>query len=119
MESSIEDLIKVFSRTRHTCIPIIDSNANCFGIVSAIDVFDFLSSGGKPKATNAWEICSHRVINVPLEFNVREAAHLMSSHSIHHLIICDNKRPVGILSSLDIIRMLQKTDDASGLDSES
>jgi len=110
MESTIEDLIKVLSKIRHTCIPVLDRDANCFGIVSSIDIFHFLANGGNPKVTKAWEICSHGVIHVPVDFNVYAAAQLMCNHSIHHLIICKNKKPAGILSSLDIIRILKQSD---------
>ncbi len=115
MESTIEVLIKVLSKIRHTCIPVLDSDAKCFGIVSSIDVFDFLANGGNPKETKAWEICSHGVIHVPVHFNIIEAADLMTSHSIHHLIICNEGRPGGILSSLDLLRLFRSKEYEIGL----
>jgi len=114
MEATIDELIKLLSTIQHTCIPVLDLNADCFGIVSASDVFDFLAEGGNPKNTKAWEICSHGVIHVPVDFNVRAAARLMITHDIHHLIICNQAKASGILSSLDIIRIL--TEDGGVLD---
>lgn len=108
MEATIADLIKLLATIRHTCLPVLDSNADCFGIVSAIDVLKFLADGGNPRATRVWEICSHGIIHVPLDFDVRAAARLMQEHKIHHLIVCHNGRPEGILSSMDVIHKLNE-----------
>lgn len=115
VDAPVSELIKAFSRTQHTCIPVINNDGDCFGIASAIDVMNFLSEGQNPDEIKAWEICSHTFVTAEHDTTIVEAATLMIGKAIHHLVICEAKKPVGMISTLDLIRHVQKTYVEKGL----
>ncbi len=46
------------------------------------------------------------VISVPPDATVAEAARLMVEHSVHRVLVVDGGRPVGIVTTLDLARLI-------------
>jgi len=88
---------------RLSCIPVIDSERICFGVISATDVSHFFALRENPKTVRAWEVCTHKIIEVSPDISIREAAELMIQNKIHHLVISEQDTIIGIASSNDII----------------
>jgi CBS domain-containing protein len=55
-----------------------------------------------PKAELAWEVCTHKIIEVSPNISIKEAAELMIKNKIHHIIISKNNSLKGIVSLIDI-----------------
>lgn len=47
------------------------------------------------------------VISIPSYANAQEAAHLMRKHHIHHLAVTHEKQLIGIISSYDLIELIE------------
>jgi len=108
MESSVFHLIEEFSSLHFSALPVLDRSGRCFGIVSPADVFDFISSGGDVNAVKAWEICSHTMIYVHPDITITQACEVMRDNGIHHLIVGDAEKPIGIISTMDIIQKVRE-----------
>jgi signal-transduction protein with cAMP-binding, CBS, and nucleotidyltransferase domain len=80
-------------------VVVIDSNQDCFGVISYPDIVRFHASGKNPKLERAWELCTHKVIEVSSDTSAKETAQLMLKHKIHHVVITENELIVGIASS--------------------
>lgn len=61
-------------------------------------------------AERAWEICTHKVLEVAPGIFINEASELMVGNKIHHLVVTENNVIKGIVSSIALIRegMLNK-----------
>lgn len=52
------------------------------------------------------QVMTHSVYVVDPEASAQEAAKLMIRHKIHHLLVIEETRIVGMLSSLDFVRLV-------------
>ena len=85
LETPIEDLEKFSSKYKAALLPVMDKDNNCFGVISAYDLTLSHARGQNSKLTHAWEICSHRVIQLPPTSTILEAKAVMLKHNIHHI----------------------------------
>ncbi len=82
---------------------VIDSNGNCFGVISYPDIVRFHALSRNPKIERAWELCTRKVIEVSSDTSVKETAKLMISKEIHHIVITENDLITGIVSSNEFV----------------
>lgn len=82
-------------------IPIEDGDGRLVGIVTSHDlVDDWLPD--QPLA----EVMTDQVITIDLEAPLGEAAELMKTELVHHLVVTDAGKPVGVLTSYDMLDAL-------------
>lgn len=103
-------LMKV-RRVRH--LPVVDDRGRVVGIVSDRDLTrsPFTPTrAGQPVPTGLLveRIMTAVVISVRPDDDVAEAARLMCEHKIGALPVVDHGRLVGILSEVDLLRMLSQ-----------
>jgi CBS domain-containing protein len=72
-----------------------------WGVVSDHDVVAAVCSGAVKNRT-AGDVGAHEVITVPTELTIAAAADLMHRHRASHLVVVDEGRPLGVVSTLDI-----------------
>jgi signal-transduction protein with cAMP-binding, CBS, and nucleotidyltransferase domain len=84
-------------------VVVIDSNGSCFGVISYPDIVRFHAMGKNPKNERAWELCTHKVVEVTSDTSAKETAMLMLKHKIHHVVITENELIVGVISSNDFV----------------
>jgi len=97
-------------QVRHTmrergvnCMPIVDSQQQPVGIVTATDLLqDF------PVDKPISEIMTEKVYTVTRYSDVSLAARIMRNHSIHHVIVTEEKKVVGIISSYDLLKLVEE-----------
>lgn len=104
LNDSVEAVERTLDSHRLSCVPVVDPDGECFGVISAPDLVHFHNARKNPVAERAWQMCTHKIIEVGSELSVREAAELMLNNNIHHLVVTENGSIKGIVSSLDILR---------------
>lgn len=104
LEDSIGRVEDILDTHKLSCVPVVDAENQCFGVISAPDLVHFHRLRKNPASAKAWEICTHRVIAVSPQLSVREAAELMVAHRIHHLVVVDGEAIIGIVSAIDLVR---------------
>ena len=102
-DDTVDRVEAIISSHKLSFVPVIDSNGECFGVISAPDLLHFHAMHKNPKADRAWEVCTHKVIEAGPDISVREAAELMVKNKIHHIVVIENKSIKGIISSIDIV----------------
>ncbi len=100
---TVEKVEAIMDSHKLSCVPVIDSQGGCFGVISLTDLLHFHVLHKNPKAERAWEVCTHKVIEVDPDISVKEAAELMIRNQIHHIVVVENKSIKGIVSSIDIV----------------
>jgi hypothetical protein len=80
--------------------PVVDEDHCVVGVVSARDLFDARG------ATRVGERMSAPAIVLDAGAPIREAARLMAEADVHRIVVVDDNRAVGLVSSLDVIRGL-------------
>jgi len=100
---TVDDVSKLLASRKLSCVPVVDSNGNCFGIISATDLVHFHSLRKNAHSERAWEVCTHKVIKVSPDQTVMEVVELLIKNKIHHIVVLENEIIKGIVSTTDLI----------------
>lgn len=84
-------------------IPVMEGN-DVVGIVTSTDLIDDWSDD-EPLTT----ILTPVPTSIHVDASLREAADVMISQRIHHLLVADDREVVGILSSFDLLDAVTST----------
>jgi len=83
-------------------LPVVDAEHQPVGIVSATDLLNGAADGAPVSS-----IMSRKVYTVPQYSGPHIAARMMRNHHIHHLVVTHEQKVVGILSSYDLLRLVE------------
>lgn len=82
--------------------PVLDAHGAPAGIVTARDLL-----GDFPEDALVGDVMSKPVYTVPRYGDPSLAARIMRNHDIHHVVVTEDKAVVGILSSFDLLRLVE------------
>lgn len=83
-------------------IVIRDDGTMC-GMVTDRDIaVRAVANGQDPNTTRLDEICSRQVVSIAPDEDVDEAVRLMRERAVRRLPVCDDGRPIGIVSIGDL-----------------
>ena len=127
-------LARYFIEREISGAPVVDSQGHLIGVVSMTDIGRTLaepsevessrSSGFyhdidvdftledlgqryiEERATTARDVMTPVIYQVPVTASVAEAARMMIDQHIHRLVVTQGKEPVGIITSLDLLKIL-------------
>lgn len=89
-------------RNRILAIPVVGPEGEALGIVTATDLMDDPND-----ASPVSRIMTRRVYKVPAYNAISVAARVMRKHRIHHVVVTHEQRVVGIVSSFDLLRLIE------------
>ena len=137
-EMSLQGAARLLARAGVSGAPVIDANGFCIGVLSATDFMHWVEKERKPGSTkhassenvcSAWQIVENSAESdgCVAEFmtkdpvlvmpgpRIGELARMMMDAHIHRLIVIDpaSRRPIGIVSSIDILAALVRLDQIS------
>jgi CBS domain-containing protein len=104
LEDTVDRVEEILDSHDLSCVPVIDADGKCFGVISAPDLVHFHKLRKNSQTARAWEICTHKVVEVTSVMTIREAAETMAEHRIHHLVVTKGNTIIGIVSSIDIVK---------------
>ncbi len=99
---SVEHVRGILQKNSISSVPVVDTDGHPVGVVSAIDLADDLKAGS-PVST----IMSDKVYTVPLYDDVSIAARVMRNHHIHHVVVTNEQKVVGVLSAFDLLKLVE------------
>lgn len=98
---SIGHIKRIMKRNRIQCVPLVNNDNELEGIVTSNDFVEDLSDD-----TLIRHIMTKSVYTIPKYSDIHKAARLMLNHRIHHLVVTHEKQIVGILSSFDLLQLM-------------
>ena len=93
---------QLMERNRISALPVVGPDHEAIGIVTSTDLARRLKDG-----TACGRIMSGAIRTVPAYNNVSVAARIMRKNKIHHVIVTHEKKVVGIVSSLDLLKLVE------------
>lgn len=99
---SIAHVRGLMQRNRILAIPVVGPDDEAVGIVTATDLMDDLKD---PSPIS--QIMTERVYKVPAYNDVSVAARMMRKHRMHHVVVTHEQKVVGIISSFDLLRLVE------------
>lgn len=138
---SLEGAAHMLRQAHITGAPVVDEDGRCVGVVSATDfvhLADRRQSPGAGVLLGASEVCTpwtiveaeeegvglaevmtHDPVLVPADANIGELARMMIDAHIHRVVVADaEQRPLGVVSSTDILAALARDYQVRGLAAE-
>jgi len=110
-DRSVAEVIKSMVSNDISGIVVVDFAGDMVGMISAIDVFKvFNESNGTDKDFLAEDIMTPYTMDIQPETPAEDAAKIMLENGIHRLVVTmspSKKKPVGIISSTDILRAFE------------
>ena len=89
--------------SRHlNSIPVVSQENVPVGVVSASDLLA-AAKEGTPVST----LMSEKVYTIPEYEEVSVAARMMRNHKIHHLMVTQEQKIVGVISSFDLLKLVE------------
>ena len=99
---TVEHVRGILERNRIHAVPVVDDEEHPVGIVSTSDLSSDLKNG-----TPVASLMTEKVVTVPLYEDVGTAARVMRNHQIHRVVVTHEQKVVGILSSFDLLQLLE------------
>lgn len=85
-----------------SALPVVDTEGAPVGMVTASDLLEEHPEGASVKS-----IMSEPVYTVPRYDGPHIAARIMRNHHIHHVVVTEGKKAVGIVSAYDLLRLVE------------
>lgn len=99
---SLDHVRKLLERNKVGAVPVVDSDGEPVGIVSASDLVPE-QNGGSPVSA----LMTEKVYTVPEYDDVSIAARIMRNHAIHRVIVTREHRVVGVISAFDLLKLVE------------
>lgn len=99
---SVEHVRGMLQRSGIHAMPVVGPDDEPLGIISSADLATDLKNG-----TPVSQIMTEDVKTVPAYNDVSIAARIMRKHKIHHVVVTHEKRVVGIISSYDLLKLVE------------
>ena len=93
---------QMMERNRIHAIPVVGPRMEALGIVSSADLARRLKD-----ETPIRRVMSGKVKTIPAYNDVSAAARAMRRSKIHHLVVTHEKRVVGVISSFDLMKLVE------------
>lgn len=88
-------------------LPMVDGDS-IIGLVRNVDFLEELINNDVIPPLKVEEVMSMPVEKIDIKESVSKAAAIMRKEKKHHLVVTENGKPIGIVSSVDILPLLQK-----------
>ena len=99
---TVEHVQKMMRNNKVGAIPVVNAENEPIGIVSSTDLTPDLNP-----ASPISSIMTNKVYTVPQYDDVSVAARVMRNHKIHRVVVTHEKKVVGILSSFDLLQLVE------------
>ncbi len=83
-------------------LPVVNEENEARGIITSSDLLN-----GHAPETKAAKVMTRKVYTVPQYSGVHVAARIMRNHRIHHVIVTHEKKVVGLLSTFDLLQLVE------------
>lgn len=100
---TVEHVSDLITRKKINAIPVLSFDGEIEGIITANDV---AREADNTKLVE--HIMTTKTHVVSINSGIQDAAKMMEKHNVHHLVIMDNGQVVGIISSMDFVKLVAK-----------
>jgi CBS domain-containing protein len=102
-DHTIDHVRELMASKKIHALPVIGRNKKMLGIVTTADVARSIEDTAPVR-----HVMSDMVITVSATDPASEAARLMRQNNIHHLVVTDRDKAVGIVSTFDLLKLVEE-----------
>ncbi|GBE18338.1 arabinose 5-phosphate isomerase KdsD [archaeon BMS3Abin16] len=108
-DTSLVDTIAILKEKGISGLVVLDNIGEFVGVVSALDIFKAVNEGDRVENLVVDDVMTPFTITIFHDANIADAALTMMENNIHRLVVTESptsKKPVGIVTSTDLINNL-------------
>lgn len=106
--TTVREAAEQMNVNRISSVVVVNEAGEAVGIVTDWDLRERVVAAGRDVNVPVCDIMSQPVLTIPADEPVLEAVRLMIGRNIHHLVVVEGARPVGMVTGHDLI-VLQGT----------
>lgn len=99
-------LVELMVREHLGCVPVVDGNGRPIGMVTKLDIVEQLAVPSANPTPKVADVMMPLAITLGPEATVAHTAALMAMEEMHHVMIVERGRLIGIVSTMDVTRWL-------------
>lgn len=103
MDHTVDRVRELMASKHIHALPVVGKNKKIMGIVTTADLARRMEDD-----TPVRHVMSDRVVMVGATEPASKAATLMRKHRIHHLVVTDDNKAIGIVSSFDLLTLVEE-----------
>jgi predicted transcriptional regulator len=92
---------ELLNRKTINAIPVLDEEGTIEGIISSSDI-----AKSHDETLKVEDLMTSQVHIVLKNNRVKDAAQIMAKHQVHHLVVMEEGKVIGMVSSLDLLKAL-------------
>ena len=104
MDQTVKDIEALFAKRRLHWAPVIDARGEVIGVVSDGDLVRHRVHAQDGDSVPVWQLCTYKPISVDASVPISDVARQMVARHIHHVVITEQGRVAGVVSSLDFVQ---------------
>jgi CBS domain-containing protein len=105
-DTVIVDVEEAFHKHEIGGAPIVDDSGKAVGFITKSDISRFDATGEDPFYARAYEVANPKIIATHPSASIEQAAQLMLSEYVHHLLVMEGSTIVGVLSAFDFVKLV-------------
>ncbi|WP_344528527.1 CBS domain-containing protein [Streptomyces albiaxialis] len=109
---TLRQAARLMSARRVGAAVVLDPDTSGLGILTERDILNSLGEGQDPDLERAHDHTTTDVVFAAPSWTLDEAAQAMTHGGFRHLIVLDEREPVGVVSVRDIVRSWSDADAA-------
>jgi predicted transcriptional regulator len=102
----LKEVAKVLSERKITGAPVVNESGNLVGVISETDIIRKTNSIGAWSPSTAGQIMTKPAVTVSPDDTLQRICELMYNRSIHRVVVAEEKKIVGIITTMDILRAI-------------
>ena len=106
--TKVSDVIALFEERFISGAPVVDQEGKMLGIISRTDVIGRLFRQGSIEQTHVEDVMTPFVFRVTPHDPLERLVELMLGARIHRVVVTLEERPVGIVTTLDLLADYQR-----------
>jgi CBS domain-containing protein len=99
---TVEHVRAMMNKNRILAVPIVGPEGEAVGIVTSSDLMN-----GHKDGSPVNKVMTENVYKLPAYNNVDVAARVMRKNKIHHVVVTHEQEVVGIISSFDLLKLVE------------
>lgn len=103
MDHSVDHVRELMAAKKIHALPVVGKNKKIMGIVTTADVARHFEG-----ITLVQDVMSETVVRLRATEPASKAARMMRRRRIHHLVVIDGNKVVGMLSSYDLLKLVEQ-----------
>src|SRR5262249_1850995 len=102
----LKEVARILSEKNITGAPVVNSNGELVGVISETDIIRKSNSIGAWSPSTAGQIMTRPAVTVSPSDTLQRVSELMFNRRIHRVVVAEENRIRGIITTMDILRTI-------------